>query len=201
MSVQSRYKRNYDQIAHDHVSHWRETGLNPFQGAEHVAANEDATVELVERYVTPGSDVLDAGCGMGDLLLRLPDYHCFGVDMAAEYVAVARRRGLNVREGRVEKLRWARESFDAVIATDVLEHVLDLNRAVRELLRVLKPGGVLIARTPNEEPLTIDNGSYEFVHLRRFDRPTFYLLFQRIFDCEVLEVTVTGDVIHAVARK
>ena len=203
MSVQSRYARNYDQIAHDHVSHWRETGGNPFQGAEHVQANEDATVELAKRYVTPDSLILDAGCGMGDLMLRLKllHYEVQGIDMAEEYIAIARHRGLNAQRGRVEKLPWPKETFDAVFATDILEHVLDLNRVVKELLRVLKPGGIIIARTPNEEPLTEDNGRYEFVHLRRFDRPTFYLLFQRIFDCEVLEIAVSGDIIHAVARK
>lgn len=201
MSVLSRYRRNYDQIARDHVSHWRKTGLNPFQGAEHVTANEDATVELANKYLAPDSMILDAGCGMGDLMLRFPDHIIWGIDISADYLQVARERRLNVVEGRIEKLPRSWGNFDMVLCTDVLEHVLDLNRAVRELLRILKPGGILIARTPNEEPLTIDNGAYEFVHLRRFDRPTFYLLFEKIFDCEVLEVVVTGDVIHAVARK
>jgi ubiquinone/menaquinone biosynthesis C-methylase UbiE len=203
MSVQSLYQRNYDQIAHDHVSYWRETGENPFQGAAILAHNENATVELAHKYLKPGDVLLDAGCGMGDLLVRFPEHERYGIDISAEYIAIGRKRGLNVQKGRIEKLPWPKETFDAVFATDVLEHVLDLNRVVRELLRVLKPGGVFIARTPNEEILPLDNGAYEFVHLRRFDVPTFHLLFGKIFRCEVLEVVVSEgrDVIWAVARK
>ena len=203
MSVQSAYKRNYDQIAHDHVTYWRETGGNPFQGEAILAHNENTTVELAKKYLKPGDVILDAGCGMGDLLMRFPKHERWGIDISGEYVAIARYRGLYVQQGRIEKLPWPKESFDMAFCTDVLEHVLDLNRAVKELLRVLKPGGVIIARTPNEEVLPLDNGGYEFVHLRRFDSPTFHLLFQRIFRCEVLEVVVSEnrDVIWAVARK
>ena len=203
MSVQSAYKRNYDQIAHDHVKYWRETGGNPFQGASILAHNENTTVELAHKYLKLDDVLLDAGCGMGDLLLRFPEHERYGIDISDEYIAIGRKRDLNVQKGRIEKLPWLRETFDAVFATDVLEHVLDLNRAVKELLRVLKKGGVLIARTPNEEVLPLDNGGYEFVHLRRFDSPTFHLLFKKIFRCEVLEVVVSEgrDVIWAVARK
>ena len=203
MTLQRDYQRNYDQIAHDHVTYWRETGGNPFQGASILAHNENTTVEIAKKYLEPGDTILDAGCGMGDLLVRFPEHERCGIDISGEYVAIARHRGLNVQKGRIEKLPWPKETFDAVFATDVLEHVLDLNRAVGELLRVLKPGGVIIARTPNEEALAYDTGAYEFVHLRRFDHPTFHLLFGKIFRCEVLEVVVSEnrDVIWAVARK
>jgi len=203
MSVQSAYRANYDQIAHDHVKFWRETGRNPFQEEGTLARNENATVEIAKKHLQEDDVILDAGCGMGDLLVRFPDHERYGIDISSEYVAIARHRGLSVQKGRIEKLPWTKETFDAVFATDVLEHVLDLNRAVRELLRVLKTGGVIIARTPNEEALAYDTGAYEFVHLRRFDHPTFHLLFGKIFRCEVLEVVVSEgrDVIWAVARK
>jgi len=203
MSVQSSYKRNYDQIAHDHVKYWRETGGNPFQGADNLKANEDGTVVLADKYLPKNAFILDAGCGMGDLLLRFPNNERCGIDMSHEYVAVANERGLNVTVGRVEKLPWPRRFFDAVFATDVLEHVLDLNRAVKEMLRVLRPGGVFIVRTPNEEALAYETPPYEFVHLRRFDHPTFHLLLGKIFRMEVLEVVTSErrDVIWAVARK
>jgi 2-polyprenyl-3-methyl-5-hydroxy-6-metoxy-1,4-benzoquinol methylase len=195
------YQANYDQIARDHIAYWRETGRNPFQEEGALARNENATVELAKLYLKPGDRVLDAGCGMGDLMLRLREYDPYGIDLSEDYVQIGIERGLNVQRGRIEKLPWEKEFFDVVLATDVLEHVLDLNKAVRELLRVLKPGGIIIARTPNEEELAVDTPPYDFVHLRRFDHPTFHLLFGKIFGCEVLEVVVGGDVIHAVARK
>ena len=44
--------------------------------------------------------------------------------------------------------------FDAIVACDVLEHVIDLNECCRQILRVLKPGGVLIVRVPFKEDLS-----------------------------------------------
>jgi 2-polyprenyl-3-methyl-5-hydroxy-6-metoxy-1,4-benzoquinol methylase len=195
------YKRNYDQIARDHIRHWRITGRNPFQEQGAVERNENETFELLKQYVDPGDRILDAGCGMGDMLLRLEGYDAVGIDLSAEYVEVCHERGLQAQVGRVEKLPWPRDHFDMVICTDVLEHVLDLNKAVRELLRVLKPGGTLIVRTPNQENLAFDTPPYEFVHLRRFDYQTFQLLFRKIFGCEVLETVERPEVINVAVRK
>lgn len=196
------YQENYDRIARDHIWEWSRTGANPFQDKQTVMDNEDATVAIAERYLKPGVKVLDAGCGMGSLMARLSAYEVYGIDIAADYVQIAQERGVNAQVGKIEKLPWPSRTFDMVLATDVLEHVLDLNRAVRELLRVLKRGGVLVARTPHDEDLDgFEDSTYEFCHLRRFDEPTFRLLFTRVFGCEVLEVTVVGDEIHAVARK
>lgn len=203
VSVQAAYRANYDKIARDHIKYWRETGKNPFQEEGTLARNENATVEIAKKHMPRNAHILDAGCGMGDLLLRFPSHERCGIDMSREYVEVANQRGLNVTVGKVEKLPWPKQFFSAVFATDVLEHVLDLNRAVKEMLRVLRKGGVLVVRTPNEEVLPLDNAPYEFVHLRRFDHPTMHLLFGKIFGCEVLEVAVSEqeDVIHAVVRK
>jgi len=204
MTIAQAYRANYDQIARDHIAYWRETGRNPFQDEGTLQRNENETVELIKKYLPEEHLLLDAGCGMGDLLMRFPEgreqIH-YGVDMSKDYVEVAHERGLKVYEARIEKMPFIRNVFDVVVCTDVLEHVLDLNAAVKELLRVLKPGGVLIVRTPNEEALRVNDEPYEFVHLRRFDEPTFRLLFGKIFGCEVLEVVAHGDVIHAVAGK
>jgi 2-polyprenyl-3-methyl-5-hydroxy-6-metoxy-1,4-benzoquinol methylase len=196
-----RYKANYDQIARDHIRHWRITGRNPFQNESVIAHNEADTLLMIQRWAKPGDLILDAGCGMGDLLLRLGDYQAVGIDLSTDYIEIAKERGLDARVGRVEKLPWPREQFDVVVCADVLEHVLDLNKAVRELLRVLKPGGTLVVRTPNQEALAVDTEPYEYVHLRRFDHPTMHLLFRKIFDCEILETIEDPEVIHVAVRK
>ncbi len=200
MSVLSRYQRNYDQIAHDHVRYWRETGNNPFQEEGILRHNEASTVHYINVYA-PRGYWLDAGCGMGDLLMQFPNRERAGVDISAEYLEIAEQRGLQVFNCPVEEMKLPSNCFDLVTATDILEHVLDLNAAVKELLRVLRPGGVLIVRTPNEEELRINSDPYEYVHLRRFDFSTFYLLFKKVFGCEVLDIPVDGDIIHAVVRK
>jgi SAM-dependent methyltransferase len=96
--------------------------------------------------------ILDVGCGTGAILKRLgnPGKNV-GVDISPEAVAFCRKRGLpNVREGDIGALPFADASFDAVICSSVLYHqwVKDLPRAVAEMDRVLRSGGLLIINVP-----------------------------------------------------
>ena len=96
--------------------------------------------------------ILDAGCGTGAILERLgnPEQN-IGIDLAPEALAFCRQRGLeNVREGDISALRFADNFFDGVICSSVLYHqwVMDVPSAVRELRRVLRPGGLLILNLP-----------------------------------------------------
>ncbi len=186
------YRANYEQIAADHIAHWRSTGANPWQSGEHVSAVNAATRAYIDRYSGPGDAILDAGCGMGLLTSGL-DRQRFGVDFAPAYVEIAKASGLDAMVGDLEHLPFPARTFALVVAADVLEHVLDLNRVVAELLRVLRPGGVLVVRSPDREnlaPYLTDANPYRYVHLRRFDRATFELLFTRIFACQFLETSL-----------
>ena len=96
--------------------------------------------------------ILDAGCGTGAILQRLgnPEQN-IGIDRAPEALAFCRRRGLNnVLQGDVMALPFPDESFDAVICSSVLYHqwVPDVPAALREMQRVLRPGGLLILNLP-----------------------------------------------------
>jgi 2-polyprenyl-3-methyl-5-hydroxy-6-metoxy-1,4-benzoquinol methylase len=99
--------------------------------------------------------VLDIGCGQGDLVRLLLDdgFDAGGVDISPEQVQIARAAGCD----RVEQadfydhLDASSGEWDAVIATDVLEH-LDTDEIVRafdHVHRALAPGGLFIARVPN----------------------------------------------------
>ena len=120
---------------------------------------------------------------------------------------VAATRGVKTALCNLEQTPYADGVFALVACTDVLEHVMDLNRVVWEMLRVLRPGGVLVIRTPDSEDLTgylEPEYPYRFVHLRRFDAPGWRLLLDRVFGLEVLAVErVFGTALtsHAVARK
>jgi SAM-dependent methyltransferase len=96
--------------------------------------------------------ILDAGCGTGAILQRLgsPQKNV-GIDLAAEAISFCRERGLNnVRQGDICALPFADASFDAVISSSVLYHgwVTDVATAVREMHRVLRPGGLLLINVP-----------------------------------------------------
>jgi SAM-dependent methyltransferase len=204
------YLANYDQIARDWAAHQLATGENPWQPREHVEAMYAATLALLERFTAPGSAILDAGCAMGELMGRIMDRKVSGIDLSAEFVGICQGHGLDVVRGELEAMPYPDATFDGIIATDILEHVLDVNAVVREMLRVLRPGGVIVARSPNDEdlaPYLAPDFPYRFVHLRRWDEPSFRLLFDRIFGCEVVHVSIVttaaepkGEVL-VVARK
>src|SRR5438552_3550476 len=96
--------------------------------------------------------ILDAGCGTGAILKQLgnPEKNK-GVDLAPQAIAFCHQRGLtNVRQGDVSALPFADSSFDAVICSSVLYHqwVRNLQDALREFRRVLRPNGLLLINVP-----------------------------------------------------
>jgi 2-polyprenyl-6-hydroxyphenyl methylase/3-demethylubiquinone-9 3-methyltransferase len=104
-----------------------------------------------------GRLVLDAGCGGGLVArgLAAAGATVFGLDQSPSSLGVARRATAGVpgafhpAAGKLERLPFAGDAFDAVVAADVLEHVPDLPAVVRELARVLAPGGSLVFDTIN----------------------------------------------------
>ena len=100
----------------------------------------------------PGSRLLDIGCGKGDYLARMRGrgWEVEGLEVDSEAVDNARaRHGLTIHHGALETLGLPDNSFDAVTANHVIEHVHEPIALIRECLRVLKPGGVLVLATPN----------------------------------------------------
>ncbi len=98
------------------------------------------------------SRVLDLGCAFGFGTRRLlPRYRAYGHDLSAEYIARARRtvRGPVFTHGAADQVPYPDNSFDGVLLLDVLEHVPDDQAVVREVHRVLRPGGRLIVSVPN----------------------------------------------------
>ena len=185
--MSSTYQEKYDRIARDHIWEWRRTGTNPFQEWRVVEANEAVTVGLINEM--EGS-LLDVGCGMGDLLMRFPERKRHGIDISEEYLAIARQRGLEVTNADAEDIPFADNSFDVVVAADILEHVFDLNRVARELKRVARQ--LIVVRVPQENEVSWDVEPYEYVHVRMFDEGTLRVLFGPIIGCHVLQCFLTG---------
>ena len=101
-------------------------------------------VEDICRQVTDRRPrILDVGCGTGANLLMLSKYgDAEGVDVSADALAFCRERGLDkVRLGAGEELPYEAGTFDLVTAFDVVEHMDDDLAGLREMRRVLRPGG------------------------------------------------------------
>ena len=106
----------------------------------------------VTRHVERGR-LLDIGCATGDFLdemRRIPGWSVLGIepgDAAARYAHL--QQGLDVVEGTLNDSPFADRTFDAVTVWDVLEHVYDPRVVIRNLARLLRPGGVLVINYHN----------------------------------------------------
>ena len=95
--------------------------------------------------------ILEDGCGVGSYLERLDEQAALAVGLEVEYDRAneAHSKGPAVVSGVGEFLPFPPDTFDLLLSHEVLEHVQDDRQAVREIMRVLKPGGRLILFVPN----------------------------------------------------
>lgn len=100
--------------------------------------------------------VLEVGCGTGWFAERVQDElgaHVVAVDQSERMVELAAARGLDARVADAQQLPIDDGTFDCVAANWMLYHVPDLDRALREVVRVLRPGGRLVAITNGRDHL------------------------------------------------
>jgi SAM-dependent methyltransferase len=129
------------------------------------------------RGLLPAGHVLNAGCGAGSFTLRLLDAGYGATSVDASEAFVERVRGLVAARGLahaapveladLHALQFEAEAFDGIVCGEVLEHLDDDRTAVRELARVLRPGGVLVASVP-ANPWRYDWSDHWAGHRRRY---------------------------------
>lgn len=101
-----------------------------------------------------GKKILDVGCGKGrfSALLSEKGAHVIGVDISNGLLEIARKRVKNVRfeHGSATNLPFPDNSFDYVLCIETLEHIPDIEKALKEMARVLCVGGGLIIIDKNK---------------------------------------------------
>lgn len=155
----------------------------------HLGMREISRVLLGKR-LQAGVRVLDAGCGTGGVLRWLIDEgrvgRAVGVDVASAAIDLARERvpEAELHVAPVRALPLEDESFDLVVSNDVLQHVFDheVVESLRELRRVLAPGGALLLRTNGARKLRRERGDW-----RAYDRGMLAAVLEQAgFSCERL---------------
>ncbi len=120
-----------------------------FRGCRNVVRGwlADAT-EAIDSSAHP-IRLLDVGAGTGGMLESLPaHYDSIGVEYHAAGASYCAQRGVRVVQGALPSLPFADDSFDAVLSMDVFEHIEADIDAMKEVRRVLRPGGRLITTVP-----------------------------------------------------
>jgi ubiquinone/menaquinone biosynthesis C-methylase UbiE len=135
---------------YDEFSHRYEMERRPHRPDGYHALIDDLEIEIAERYGR-GGDVLECGAGTGLLLERMARFarSAKGIDLSPRMLEKARLRGLDVREATVTSIPFADESFDLTCAFKVLAHVPEIGRALAEMSRVTRSGGVVLAEFYN----------------------------------------------------
>jgi 2-polyprenyl-3-methyl-5-hydroxy-6-metoxy-1,4-benzoquinol methylase len=113
----------------------------------------ESQVELVKKY-KDGVQLLDIGCGEGFFVFNASKagYTTKGIEISQDAAEYARREfDLDVEAKPFEELRFADNHFDVVTLWQVLEHVPYPLMILKEVHRILKPGGLLVVSTPNIE--------------------------------------------------
>ena len=137
--------------------------------------------------------VLEVGCGSGELgrSLRGRGHHVTGIELVPEMARRARRWLDCVATADVERdgFPFRPASFDALVFADVLEHLIDPWRVLREALEVLAEDGVVVASIPNVQNIDVlrrlflgrwdyrERGILDFGHLRFFTLRSIRALF------------------------
>lgn len=171
-TARGRYRRCYERIAEDDL-------VKPLEVNKHIR-----NIPLL-RFIGGVRDkkVLDVGAGEGLVLDKLrAAAMTVSVDIAGAYLRVVRGNGHQAVAADGEALPFRPGSFDVVICSAVLEHVLDVEAVIGQVKRVLAPNGKFIVLVPWEEDLAKYNafdGIYEFTHLRSFNSEVVRKLFRR----------------------
>lgn len=141
----------------------RERIRSSFDESSGDEAHFPSTIDPRIRHVTlileffgdlAGKRVLDAGCGKGRfarvLKQRHPAAELWGMDLSEQMLKYVPEE-IRTRAGSLTAIPFDDAAFDAVYATESLEHAVEIERAVSELCRVLKPGGRIVIIDKNAE--------------------------------------------------
>ena len=127
---------------------------------------------VVEQLRLPArARILDAGCGSGRNMVELARHGTVtGIELSETSVSLARERDTGeVIEGSVLEMPFAADSFELAASLDVIEHLEDDLAALRELRRVVAPGGSLLITVPAYQWLWSGHDEINH-HFRRYTR-------------------------------
>jgi SAM-dependent methyltransferase len=166
-------------------------------------------LKMIEKKLGHRGSLLDLGCGRGELMwaAREAGWKAEGVDPSPAHLEWARiNLGIEGLLGTIEEAKFPSAHFDAITMGGVIEHLYDPYGTLREVWRVLKPGGVFYFDAPNEDGLYTRIGNiyqraqgrdwvvnlaptFAPYHVQGFNRQSIQRLLQRVgFEVESMKI-------------
>jgi ubiquinone/menaquinone biosynthesis C-methylase UbiE len=182
----TRSKRQVKSLFSEGATRWAARYADPEPrtlSAQHLVSRQRLALEMVEAAMPSSSRILDAGCGSGEMATKLMarGYAVWGIDLAEPMIRHARKLCDAARfgVGDIEHIPFPDNTFDVVVSLGVIEYLESDEQALREIRRVLRPGGkAVIAIANGGSPLRRLDG----VVLRLFAlfRPVYHLVKYRL---------------------
>ena len=174
-------------------------------------ARIEELADWIAARVPADASVLDIGCGNGGLLDALQQRGfagLAGIDPAPGCVARLRSRGFTAWQGTLDRLPAEARGFDLVVLSHVLEHVLDVHAALRDLRGRLTARGALYVETPDATRYTarrfVPFYFFDSEHINHFDDASLQALGRRAgyetSEYAGAELRVEGGLCYPVAR-
>jgi len=180
---QKKYHSKEDAIK-DHVDNYRSQGWA--KGKFDAKGPDRNRIKKIMANVPDYAFVLDVGCNDGSLGVMLQEEKkctVIGIDVVQDLVQLANCRGVVARLGSAEDLPFKDNYFDVVILAEVLEHLYDPADGLKEIRRVLRPGGVFVGSVPHSEGgLGHKHHSGGDYHQNIFTPESLELLLKNYFD-------------------
>lgn len=116
---------------------------------------ENKRIRFVKKMLmaSEGEMVLEVGCGAGNILEKI-EGRLIGVDISERMIACAqqrlRKKDVLLIRANAERLPFCANSFNKIIASELLEHTENPDVVLKEIKRVLAPGGLIVVTIPNE---------------------------------------------------
>lgn len=164
--------------------------------------NNETALEHLHRYalageLSAGKQVLDIACGegYGSALLARNAESVTGVDIDADTINKAKKKyssgNLRFINANALSTSLPDQSFDLVVCFETLEHLEEQDELLRELKRMLKPGGLLMISTPDKAVYSDKTGYRNPFHKKELYRTEFETMLRRYFsDIEVLSQSI-----------
>lgn len=154
---------------------------------------------ILKNQIPTQAKICDIACGNADLLKRLQnEYEVHGIDSSD--FRVNQNKSMNIIHGDVENMPFLSNYFDAVICCECLEHVKNAINVKKEILRILKPGGLGFITVP------FGRNCDSYTHVRQFSANKLYSLFYTEFQIINIMIipylnTTSNDNLFIVLRK